>query len=851
MPTHQPPRSGILARGPAALRAAAVLAALVVAWAPDAFLGLGTYWHHDLRTHHYPWRAWGAARWLQGELPLWCGGAANGYPLLADGQAGLLYPPGMLLFALLPDPLALAWSVQLHSWWAALGTFLLARALGRSRPAALLAGIGFGFGGFLVTHTLYLGMLHAVAWLPFTLYAVLRATAALHSDAPAAPARRWWVAVAAGMALMALAGHVQAAAFSWLLVGLVVLWRVLPSWREPRRAATPLLSFSAAALGALGLASPQLAASFELSRFSMREGGVAQSFAGIGSLPPWELINGVLPRFFGLDRPADILQTYYHRGAGYWGTGENHWEMAFYLGIPVIVFASWSLWRRGERFWWGVVAAALLLMLGRYTPVWSLFRMFPGMGFFRFPVRFAIWLSLAASLLAAAGLDGLLHAAQQQARELRGWARAVTAITLLGLAGLGLVHLGLQLADGPVRDRLTAHYMTQTELPPPPPELGPLQRASLPDPEPEDPAQVPAKVHRILQNLSASTDPGSRQLLWPLALVAILVGGILLVRRNRLSAHRFALGACALLAADLFAFGGNYNPRVPADLARAHPAVLDALDDDLESYRVTVVDRRVDPALDVALGSASLGLLWGLQDVIITSPLLMVRNELVLAMAGLDVGAERGRVKVDQLLDNLPLASFLGLRFVTTTHRIQDPRLEPVLAGSINMYRNLVARPLATLVGCARVVQTPEASWEGLQTLAFDSEAVVELSAGSPSLSSELTSCALRGPPGTAALTEHSDHSWSVTTSADRPALLVLAETWYPGWQATVDGQAAPVHLANMAFKAVEVPAGEHQVQLRYRPAWLGTTGLLAALALLAGLLALLLPSRGSHQNEP
>ena len=66
MPTHQPPRSGILARGPAALRAAAVLAALVVAWAPDAFLGLGTYWHHDLRTHHYPWRAWGAARWLQG-----------------------------------------------------------------------------------------------------------------------------------------------------------------------------------------------------------------------------------------------------------------------------------------------------------------------------------------------------------------------------------------------------------------------------------------------------------------------------------------------------------------------------------------------------------------------------------------------------------------------------------------------------------------------------------------------------------------------------------------------------------------------------------------------------------------
>jgi hypothetical protein len=54
--------------------------------------------------------------------------------------------------------------------------------------------------------------------------------------------------------------------------------------------------------------------------------------------------------------------------------------------------------------------------------------------------------------------------------------------------------------------------------------------------------------------------------------------------------------------------------------------------------RYAVVDRRVDPALDVELLSSSLGLLFGQRDVLIPSPLLRLRAEALLAQAGLDVG---------------------------------------------------------------------------------------------------------------------------------------------------------------------------------------------------------------------
>lgn len=57
-----------------------------------------------------------------------------------------------------------------------------------------------------------------------------------------------------------------------------------------------------------------------------------------------------------------------------------------------------------------------------------------------------------------------------------------------------------------------------------------------------------------------------------------------------------------------------------------------------------------------------------------------------------------------------------------------------------------------------------------------------------------------------------------LTATMEREGWVVISETAWKGWRATLDGRDAPLHFANLSFLAVRVPAGMHRVELRYLP---------------------------------
>jgi hypothetical protein len=78
------------------------------------------------------------------------------------------------------------------------------------------------------------------------------------------------------------------------------------------------------------------------------------------------------------------------------------------------------------------------------------------------------------------------------------------------------------------------------------------------------------------------------------------------------------------------------------------------------------------------------------------------------------------------------------------------------------------------------------------------------------------------------------------TVDASAPALVVVAQTYYHNWYAEVDGHAAPLLRANVAFQAVAVPAGTHQVHLFYRDRAFEASAVISGVAWLGSLVGLL-----------
>lgn len=82
-------------------------------------------------------------------------------------------------------------------------------------------------------------------------------------------------------------------------------------------------------------------------------------------------------------------------------------------------------------------------------------------------------------------------------------------------------------------------------------------------------------------------------------------------------------------------------------------------------------------------------------------------------------------------------------------------------------------------------------------------------------------------------------------TRGDEAAAVVLTDVYFPGWEATLDGAAVALLRANLNFRAVAVPAGEHEIEMRYRPATLRWGAGLALIAALACAAAALFHPRG------
>jgi hypothetical protein len=83
----------------------------------------------------------------------------------------------------------------------------------------------------------------------------------------------------------------------------------------------------------------------------------------------------------------------------------------------------------------------------------------------------------------------------------------------------------------------------------------------------------------------------------------------------------------------------------------------------------------------------------------------------------------------------------------------------------------------------------------------------------------------------------------------DSPGFLVISDTYYPGWKASVDGKIGRVYRANLCQRAVYLDSGDHQVRIYFVPSSLTFGMLVSALSLL--LIGILLLFKAGKKHLP
>ncbi len=165
-----------------------------------------------------------------------------------------------------------------------------------------------------------------------------------------------------------------------------------------------------------------------------------------------------------------------------------------------------------------------------------------------------------------------------------------------------------------------------------------------------------------------------------------------------------------------------------------------------------------------------------------------------------------------------PLADLMGVRLVLSRYPLGqlDPTFREsdfISHGQINsiyIWENPRALPRVMMVGSAQAVNfeslTGSGNWPKVdftQTVLLESDDILEPRSR---------------PKGEARILRYRNTQIDIEVNSPEGGWLVLNDIWHPWWQAKVDGAEASILQANVMFRAVAVPAGQHRVQFTFHP---------------------------------
>ena len=746
----------------------------------------------DARTQFYGWRAYGFGEIHAGRFPLWNPYEFLGMPFVASLQSAMFYPTNWLCAMLPMGQLgrAINLGIVLNLFLSGLFTYLWARRFGLRWIGAIIAAGTYVFGAPQILrifegHWSFLAMM---PWIPCILLCV--ETFVRGGFQPLAI-----VLGAAAVAMEWFGGNPQYAFYGGIAAVLYLAGRL---WQRrelgARGAARAIGSFALIYLLGSALAGVQLMPALELFSVSARPGHTSYAWARTSSFVPEGLLSFLVPDLFG----AEV-------GVPYWGRW-NLWETSPYVGVVAFGLAFIALLRgvRGRAFLPGGLALICLLMAMAGNAMF--FGLIPGFDLFRSQARWLCPASLFIALLAGLGADGIAAtAAEAEAAPVeaeksaaradgRGtWILACLAVLLILIGGALCSEIGF----GRAAWLRFMDAMLQVGN-----KVGYDERLSL-----HEWMRTPSADFK----LAAMRAAGLSMLRAGLFLGA-LAGLVRLTLRSRIKPAWAAGALLALVAVDAWTFGQRYLTTFDPREDGLSPGAVEFFANRPEPFRFARGGVNLPPCEGMTHRFSCIegvqpnaparfrDLFWSLQgERMYTRAMDEGFTRYYLYTPGRTIRMLNLRYLV--AYPSHPKVQIEGLRTVYQDRQIRIDELPDPW-------------PRAWLVHRYDVVGDREALLNAVLSLDYEHAALLE---ADPGCAIEAT--ATEAAPETVWIERYEPARVDLTVQAAAPALLVLSDLFYPGWEATVDGRPAEILRANYVMRALAIPKGAHEVRFLYRPA--------------------------------
>jgi hypothetical protein len=793
----------------------------------DLFKGRYLLTERDLGPYFIPPRFFWVESIKHFDFPLWNPYQFSGHPFFANPQHALLYPFNGLFF-LLPFDVAFNGIIILHFFLGGLFTYLFVRDLKVNPTGALISGLIFMLSGYLLSVHSLLTILLSSVWMPLIMMFFRRAMIGQGFKNE--------ILTAILIAISFLGGGIEIVYGNFFVLLFMVIFSSstvshssvkeevgeplsgLPGFGRPQRTAPTRFMFDTIfyrvrslliiSILFLFLSAIQLFPFVELFHHSIRGSGITYQEATTWSFAPKDVLLFFLPDAYG----------YFLDMKKYWMV--QCWFKTLYTGgLPFILSLIFFLsphpplsppgekervrgFGRNRKFFFILMLLSLFLSLGHYNPLYSfVFRYIPFFNGIRYPAKFLYIFILVLSITAGLGFQRLTELSKECEHKTYKNLFIVFSLTC------GFFLLFLVLGHKEIE-----HFLKLKEI------------------------DFPQFNHLSVNLFHA------KRFFFYLALFFLLIRVGDEVRWKGWAKILLIF----FLTADLFGNMGFYWKEKTADYFQK-TRILEIISSDKDHFRIFSTGKTIamDTPILVADPSPfnvfkekhlpSFNLIFRLHDIWGIDVIRLKRTEdLYKAFT------------VAPSISATNLVNLYGVKYAISITPIEgDPRFELIYArieglpgkredllkeNTIKLYKNLNPLPRAWLVRDFKVLDSKTIlSRMTSKDFRPDREVLLE---EKPKWGGEAIGGRRRPPlrktndggeplsglPQKVEIIYEKNNRLQLLVNSAEDSLLVLSDTYYPGWKAFVNGTPQKIYQADYAFRAVPLNPGTHRLEFVYDP---------------------------------